>query len=125
MIQPTVIVYSPKGEAERHTRANARDLVNGAGYTWMPGVPTTPAAYAPFVATKSPEGPQPSQSVLDSVGSASGGASAAAKAAADAQAAELARIAAATAAAPAPVVEAPSRGEGLLRSPRRRRLRSG
>ncbi len=31
-----VTVYSPDGNAEQHTRPNARDLINGAGYSWEP-----------------------------------------------------------------------------------------
>lgn len=108
----TILVYPPNnGPAEKHTRANARDLVNGAGYSWQPGVATTPAGYAPFVTVKAPDSSIPSQTVLDSVGSSgNGGASAAATAAAVAQAAEAERIQAALAAqaAPAPVAAAPT-----------------
>lgn len=88
----TVIVYSPDGAPERHTRPNARDLVNGAGYTWNKHTPSTPASYAPFARVTAPEGPNPSQKVLDSVGG-SAGANGAAAGAAAAQAAESARIA--------------------------------
>lgn len=96
MTDNTVIVYGPDGP-EKHTRANARDLVNGRGYTWHPGVPTTPAGFAPFAAVKAPDGPVPSQKVLDSVGSSGSGASNAAAGAAQAAAAEQQRIAAALA----------------------------
>lgn len=110
---PTVIVYSPSGEPERHTRPNARDLVNGAGYTWMKGVPTTPASIAPFVTFDPPDEGHPSQKVLDSRGSSASAANGAASGAAVAQAAETARIkqaladqqAAAALVAPTPEVE--------------------
>ncbi|USN15524.1 hypothetical protein KIKIMORA_04060 [Brevundimonas phage vB_BpoS-Kikimora] len=61
----SVVVYSPSGEAEMHTRANARDLVNGCGYSWIPGVKASPNHYAPFATAHVPEGPSPSQKVLD------------------------------------------------------------
>jgi hypothetical protein len=112
---PTVIVYSPSGEPERHTRPNARDLVNGAGYTWMKGVPTTPASIAPFVTFDPPDEGHLSQKVLDSRGSSASAANGAASGAAVAQAAETARIkqaladqqaaAAAALVAPTPEVE--------------------
>ncbi len=105
----TIIVYSPKGQPEKHTRANARDLVNGAGYSWHPHVPATPASYAPFAGAIPPEGPPPSQKVLDSVGGSASGGNSAAQAAAAAQAEEQRRIQAALAAqasvAPPPAVE--------------------
>jgi len=107
----THIVYAPDGSAERHSRANARDLVNGAGYSWHPTIRTTPTAYAPFAGTPAPDGPSLSQKVLDSVGgSAAKAAETAAKQAAAAQAEEQERIRAAmaaqfAAAAPAADVE--------------------
>lgn len=105
----TIIVYGPNG-AEKHTRANARDLVNGAGYSWQPNIKSNPAHVAPFAQFVAPAGPAPSQKVLDSVGSTSAsGATGAAAAAAAAQAAQaqqfqeaLAQQAAAAAATPVP-----------------------
>jgi hypothetical protein len=98
MADNSVIVYSPAGEPERHSRANARDLVQGAGYTWMRFMPASPAGYAPFAAVQVPKGSL-SQEVLDK---ASGketddGASGAASAAAQAMAQQQAQIAAALA----------------------------
>lgn len=61
----SVVVYSPTGEAEMHTRANARDLVNGCGYSWIPGVKASPNHYAPFATAHVPDGPSISQKVLD------------------------------------------------------------
>ncbi|UTC29550.1 hypothetical protein BAMBUS_04920 [Brevundimonas phage vB_BpoS-Bambus] len=65
MADNTVIIYDPNGNPEKHTRPNARDLVVGAGYTWSRFVPANPAAYAPFATVTPPEGPAPSQRVLD------------------------------------------------------------
>lgn len=114
MADNNIIIYSPTGEAEKHTRANARDIVNsGRGYTWARGVKTTPAGYAPFATLAPPEGPAPSQKVLDSVGGSASAALSAAAGAAVAQAAEQQRMAialaeqAAQAAAAAAVVDAP------------------
>jgi hypothetical protein len=126
---PTVIVYSPSGEPERHTRPNARDLVNGAGYTWMKGVPTTPASIAPFVAFDPPDEGHPSQKVLDSRGSSASAANGAASGAAIAQAAETG----AHQAGPgrpagrrrARHPDPRGRGEGLQRRPAGGRLRPG
>lgn len=77
----TLIVYSPEGQAERHTVPNARDLVNGAGYTWVKGSATTPASFAP-VRPAVPRGQAAeaalAQSVLDSVGGVAGRATTAA-----------------------------------------------
>lgn len=109
MADASVIVYPPNGgPPEKHTRANGRDLVNGSGYTWMPGVHTTPAAYAPFAALRAPEGPQPSQKVLDSVGSSGSAASTAAAGANAAQAAIEQQIAQAQAQASAQAAAAPA-----------------
>jgi hypothetical protein len=60
-----VAVWSPEGKKEIHTHPNARDLVNGAGYSWTPNGPSQPAAVAPF----RPVAGRTSQDVLDSVGS--------------------------------------------------------
>jgi hypothetical protein len=68
MAQPTIVVYAPDGSPERHTRPNARDLVNGAGYSWMRGVTTTPAAIAPFATPVPPEDGEIAQKVLDKIG---------------------------------------------------------
>lgn len=65
MADNTVIIYDPSGNPEKHTRPNARDLVVGAGYTWTRFVPANPAGYAPFATVTPPEGPAPSQRVLD------------------------------------------------------------
>lgn len=60
-------VYAPGStEPEMHTRLNAYDLVNGAGYTWKPGVDTTPAALTPHRGKA--DGPEPAQRVLNSAG---------------------------------------------------------
>ena len=103
----SIIVYAPNGKGEKHTRANARDLVNGAGYSWHPNLKSTPASYAPFAAAVAPDGPPPSQRVLDSVGG-QGGASKTAQAGANAAALEeqeRIRAALAADAAAAPPVE--------------------
>lgn len=94
MAPNTVTVYDPDGNPEIHTKPNARDLVIGAGYTWMRGVPSSPTAYAPFATFVPPEG-LPSQKVLDSVGQS--GAAAAAQGAAAAAAAQAQAAAAAQA----------------------------
>lgn len=67
MTKNLVEVFSPTGEKERHTRLNAWDLVNGAGYTWKPNVPTTPAAF-PAYRTVEKKGAEPAQAVLDNAG---------------------------------------------------------
>ncbi|AFO71764.1 hypothetical protein phiCbK_248 [Caulobacter phage phiCbK] len=61
-----VPVYSPEGKKELHTRLNAYDLVNGAGWTWKPGIETTPAAIPPYRAPA--VGAEPAQAVLDRAG---------------------------------------------------------
>ncbi|UTC28411.1 hypothetical protein GURKE_04090 [Brevundimonas phage vB_BpoS-Gurke] len=106
----SVVVYSPSGEAEMHTRANARDLVNGCGYSWIPGVKASPNHYAPFATAHVPEGPSPSQKVLDAAQgqktSTNDGANAALLAQQQQVAQQLAMQQAAIAAAPAaPVVD--------------------
>lgn len=63
-----VAVWSPAGKKELHLRPNARDLVNGAGYSWTPNGPSQPAAVAPF----KPVPGRTSQEVLDSVGGDAG-----------------------------------------------------
>lgn len=60
-----VAVYSPEGKREVHTLANARDLVQGAGWTWNPGVESNPVAKSPI--QKPAIGKEPAQKVLDSV----------------------------------------------------------
>lgn len=42
-----ITIFSPDGNAEKHTLPNARDLVNGAKYTWKKGVKVTPATWTP------------------------------------------------------------------------------
>lgn len=98
MTPTSVTVFSPDGAPEIHTRPNARDLVAGAGYTWIRGVPASPSQYAPFATFTPPAGPDPSQRVLDSVGQSSAAQAAqgaAAAAAAQAQAAAAAQAQAA------------------------------
>lgn len=64
-----VTVYSPDGAAEQHTRQNARDLVNGANYSWDPKVSTTPAGLAPFAVPPNKKFKNSkAQEVLDRVG---------------------------------------------------------
>lgn len=92
MSENKIIVYAPNGTAERHTRANARDLVNGAGYSWHPTIKTPPTSYAPFAGQKAPDGPPPSQRVLDSVGGSNAVNNAAKAGAAQAQEEEMRRI---------------------------------
>lgn len=46
-MKKTIKVYSPKGVEEEHSFANARDLVQGAGYSYQPGVAVSPAATNP------------------------------------------------------------------------------
>lgn len=72
---PTVVtIYSPKGKPEPHTRANARDLVNGAGYTWDKRKESNPAAYAPFALPQNTKfSKSKAQEVLDRVGAAAPG----------------------------------------------------
>lgn len=62
-----VAVYSPTGEKEMHTVPNARDLVNGAEYTWRPGVEASPVDSAPIKVTP-PTGPSKAQQIFDSTG---------------------------------------------------------
>lgn len=62
-----VAVYSPEGVREVHTLANARDLVNGAGWSWNPAAPSTPASLSPV--QKKAVGKEPAQRVLDGVAS--------------------------------------------------------
>lgn len=50
-----VTVYAPDGTAVRHTYPNARDLVQGAGYSWEKGRETSPAATSPHSRRKSPK----------------------------------------------------------------------
>lgn len=98
MADNTVIVYDPSGNPERHTRPNARDLVVGAGYTWHRFVPASPAGYVPFATVTAPEGPNPSQRVLDrATGKDENGQSPAASAAAQALQQQQAAMAAAIA----------------------------
>lgn len=64
-----VTVYSPDGEAETHTRANARDLVNANGYSWKKKGPSTPAGVAPFAVPLNKQyAKTKAQEVLDSIG---------------------------------------------------------
>lgn len=65
---PLVVVYDPAGNPLKHTRANARDLVNGAGWSWKPGVKTLPVEGAPFAAAKPPTPIEPAQAVINSAG---------------------------------------------------------
>lgn len=66
-----VTVYTPSGDPEQHTLPNARDLVNGARYSWKQNVesaPTefTPAAYLPTAAEKAALAKKPrSQEIFD------------------------------------------------------------
>lgn len=62
-----VAVYSPEGKREVHTLANARDLVNGAGWSWNPAAPSTPASLSPV--QRKAVGKEPAQRVLDGVAS--------------------------------------------------------
>ncbi|AXQ68271.1 hypothetical protein HOT99_gp067 [Caulobacter phage CcrBL10] len=64
-----VEVFSPEGKRELHTRLNANDLVNGAGWTWKKNASPdfTPAAHAPYRSTAK-NGPEPAQAVLDMAG---------------------------------------------------------
>lgn len=82
----TVVIYSPDGKPERHSRANARDYVVARGYTWHPFLPTTPTQFASYAQMHAPEGPAPSQQVLDRTkGESAANAAAAGAAAAAAQ----------------------------------------
>lgn len=63
-----VVVYDPEGKPSKHSRRNARDLVNGAGYTWKPGAQSTPATLAPFATAVPPTDKEPAQAVLDNTG---------------------------------------------------------
>ncbi|AXQ68629.1 hypothetical protein HOU00_gp090 [Caulobacter phage CcrPW] len=117
----SVIIYGPKGP-ERHTPANARDLVYTGLYSWAEFFKTTPTAIAPFARLDVPSGSL-SQDVLDkAIVKEEGGASGAASSAAAALAAQQAQMQAAliqqqalaqaaaqaqAAAAAAPAVEIP------------------
>jgi hypothetical protein len=67
----TVYKNGDPAQAEKHTRLNAHDLVNGAGYTWKPHqTDITPAVTSPYKPAKG-VGSSPSewaQEVLNSVG---------------------------------------------------------
>lgn len=109
MSDTSIIIYGPKGP-ERHTRANARDLVYTGEYTWTPGLKLPPTAFAPYVTFDKKDG-SISQEVLDKVAgegaakaAASGANIAAQQQAAEMQALFLAQQQAAAAAA---VVAAP------------------
>lgn len=65
--QPLVTVYDKAGNPEKHSWANARDLIN-VGYTWKPKEPTTPAALSPHRAKAPPTPKEPAQAVLDGAG---------------------------------------------------------
>ena len=69
-----IAVYSPTGNEEFHTLANARDLVNGAKYTWKRGIPASPVETAPFAlppekAAAIARGKPISQEIFDRFGS--------------------------------------------------------
>ncbi len=68
MTTKTWVVYSPEGQAERHSLPNARDLVAGADYTWKPGVAASVTDVAPFATAQAPSPLPQSQAVLDKVG---------------------------------------------------------
>lgn len=104
----TVTVHSPDGVAERHTRQNARDLVNLSGYSWMPHIKANPNHPSSFAGRTPPKGPSPAQEVLNRAGG-TGNADAAAEADAqlDAEIAEQQRqLAEMQAAAQASVAQA-------------------
>lgn len=64
-----VTIFNPKGKAENHPRANARDLVNGAGYSWHKKQESNPAALAPFAIPQNTKfAKSKAQEVLDRVG---------------------------------------------------------
>lgn len=68
-VPATVVVFNQQGKPETHTRANARDLINGAGYTWEKKKPTTPASYAPFALPQNTKfAKSKAQEILDRVG---------------------------------------------------------
>ena len=113
----SVIIYGPNGP-ERHSPANARDLVYTGKYSWAEWFKTTPTAIAPFARFDAPSGSL-TQDVLDkAIVKEEGGASGAASSAAAALAAQQAQMqaalmqqqalaqAAAQAAAAAPAVPA-------------------
>jgi len=69
VVPATVTIYSPKGKAEVHTRANARDLINGGGYSWAKKQESNPAAHAPFAIPQNTKfSKSKAQEVLDRVG---------------------------------------------------------
>lgn len=70
LTKPKVTVYPPNGgQAEKHSPANARDLVNGAKYSWHPQVKASPVQSAPFARVAPPPGTkEPAQAVLDRAG---------------------------------------------------------
>ncbi len=57
-----VAVYKD-GKREVHTLANARDLVQGAGWSWNPQYESSPAAKSPVQAKA--VGKEPAQKVID------------------------------------------------------------
>lgn len=64
---PLVTVYAPDGKAFKYSRANARDLVVGAGWSFQPNAKSTPLDPVPGAKLKA-EGPEPAQRVLNSAG---------------------------------------------------------
>lgn len=64
---PKVAVYKD-GKRELHTRPNARDLVQGAGYSWSMAMPSQPAAIAPYATSTPPSEKAQSQEVVDKIG---------------------------------------------------------
>lgn len=87
----SVIIYGPKGP-ERHSPANARDLVYTGLYSWAEHFKTTPTAIAPFARFDNPPGFL-TQEVLDkAIVKDDSGAAGAASSAAAAQAAQAAQM---------------------------------
>ncbi len=65
----TVVIYNPEGKQERHSRANARDLVQHCGYSWLANIKSLPNHPASYAGQKVPKGKTLPQEVLDRIGS--------------------------------------------------------
>jgi len=67
MAEKLITVYAPDGTAEQHTRPNARDLVNGANYSWDPKYPSNPASLYPYASHQTNLKSKP-QEIFDRIG---------------------------------------------------------
>lgn len=65
----TVVIYNKEGKPEKHSRANARDLVQHCGYSWLANIKSQPNHPASYAGQKVPKGKTLPQEILDRVGS--------------------------------------------------------